>query len=119
MRAVPGFMSTSSRWGGGGGGGGSSLPIKGEDSFTLTPMCLVVGEDFVEVNIPEFFLKPGGVMCFDITLIDDMEIEGREFFLLALRDLTWGEIVDIATVTINDDDGQFWVLMTTVSWRES
>ena len=55
----------------------------------------------------EFFLKPGDPpFCLDITLMDDDMIEGREFFLVALRDLLWGEIIETAVVTINDDDGK-------------
>lgn len=59
----------------------------------------------MKVSVREFFLKPGDIMCVDVTLINDDMIEGREFFLLALQDLHWGEIVDTAAITINDDDG--------------
>ena len=55
----------------------------------------------------EFFLKPGDEpVCLDITLNNDNLIEGREFFLLALKDLRWGEITTTAVVIINDDDGK-------------
>ncbi len=37
--------------------------------------------------------------------MDDDIIEGREFFLLALKDLRWGEIIATIVVTIEDDDG--------------
>ena len=41
----------------------------------------------------------------DVTILNDNMIDGREFFLLVLLDLRWGEIVDVSVVTINDDDG--------------
>ena len=65
------------------------------------------GEDFERIKEMEFFLKPGDApLCLDITLIDDDIIEGREFFLLALKDLRWGEIIDTTVININDDDGK-------------
>ena len=54
-------------------------------------------------------------MCFDITLIDDNLITGRRFFLLALMDLRWGEIIETAAVTINDNDGTFNIATVSIS----
>ncbi len=51
------------------------------------------------------FLKPPHVFCFDITILDDNLMDGREFFLLALQDLRTLQILDTTVVTINDDDG--------------
>ncbi len=65
-----------------------------------------MGEDFEGVEAMEFFLKPGDApVCLNITLMDDDVIEGREFFLVALKDLRWGEIIDSIVININDDDG--------------
>ena len=38
--------------------------------------------------------------------MDDKEIEGLEFFLLALEDLQWGEIIGTTSITIIDDDSK-------------
>ena len=54
----------------------------------------------------EFIIKPRDTVCFNITLIDDNRLEGREFFLLAVEDLRWGEIIDTTVITINDNDGE-------------
>ena len=64
------------------------------------------GEDYEFIKEVEFFLGPGESRCISITVFDDDVIEGREFFLVALKDLRWGEIIDTTVVTINDDDGK-------------
>ena len=70
-------------------------------------VCLFfsAGEDFLPVRMLEFFLKPGERICLNVTLLDDRMIEGREFFLIVLKDLQWGEITSTTVVSINDDDG--------------
>lgn len=52
------------------------------------------------------------MVCLNVTVIDDTVIDGREFFLLALRDLSTGEVIATTVVTINDNDGKYETVIT-------
>ena len=60
--------------------------------------------DFVRLFETQFELKKGERFCRNITIINDDVIEGREFFLVLLEDLRWGEVIQILPVVIEDED---------------
>lgn len=70
--------------------------------YTLT----AVGMDYADFGTQTFFLSPGERRCFELTIFDDDEIEGLEFFLIVLEDLRWGEILTTVSVTISDNDSK-------------
>ena len=71
-----------------------------------TSILSVENVDYVRVFVDEFRPHPGEMVCFDVTLINDTIVEGREFFLVGLLDLRWGEVLSIASITIVDDDSK-------------
>ena len=52
----------------------------------------------------QFELKKGERFCRNISIINDRTIEGREFFIVFLEDLRWGEIIQLLPIVIEDDD---------------
>ena len=62
--------------------------------------------DFVRVYVDDFLIHPGELLCFNVTILEDSLVEGREFFILGLLDLRWGEVLTTATVTIEDNDSK-------------
>lgn len=51
-----------------------------------------------------FELKQGERFCRNITIINDPMVEGREFFLVVLEDLRWGEVIETLAIVIEDED---------------
>jgi hypothetical protein len=51
-----------------------------------------------------FELRQGERFCRNVTIINDQVVEGREFFLVVLEDLRWGEVIDSLAVVIEDED---------------
>ncbi|XP_064384002.1 uncharacterized protein LOC135332992 [Halichondria panicea] len=60
--------------------------------------------DYVRVYVDEFRPHPEELVCFDVTILDDSLVEGREFFLIGLLDLRWGEVLSTISITIMDND---------------
>ena len=60
--------------------------------------------DYQRLFETQFELKEGERFCRNITIINDQVIEGREFFLVVLEDLRWGEIIETLAVVIEDED---------------
>ncbi len=54
--------------------------------------------------VDEFRPHPEELVCFDVTILDDSLVEGREFFLIGLLDLRWGEVLSTISITIMDND---------------
>ena len=56
--------------------------------------------------VDEFRPHPGELICFNVTILNDTIVEGREFLLIGLLDLRWGEVLSTASITILDDDSK-------------
>ena len=65
---------------------------------------IAVNVDYERLFLTQFEIKEGERFCRNITIINDQVIEGREFFLVVLEDIRWGEIIDTLAVVIEDED---------------
>ena len=65
------------------------------------------GADYERLFETYFELGQGERFCRSITIINDQVVEGREFFLVVLEDLRWGEILDSLAVVIEDEDCKY------------
>ena len=63
--------------------------------------------DYQRLFETQFELKQGERFCRNVTIINDRMVEGREFFLVVLEDLRWGEILDSLAVVIEDEDCKY------------
>ena len=70
--------------------------------FSTNP--LTEGVDYERLFLTYFELGQGERFCRMITIINDEVVEGREFFVVVLEDLRWGEILDTLAVVIEDED---------------
>ena len=65
---------------------------------------VIVNIDYQRLFETQFELKQGEHFCRNVTIINDRMVEGREFFLVVLEDLRWGEIIDNLAIVIEDED---------------
>ena len=65
---------------------------------------IIVNVDYQRLFETQFELKQGERFCRNITIINVRMVEGREFFLVVLEDLRWGEIIDSLAIVIEDED---------------
>jgi len=77
-------------------------------------LSLVAGDDYILVVDELTFTPTGGIrMCTDVSIIDDHDTEGNEFFMVSLSQPSQSTAtVDIgvpstAIVTIVDDDSEY------------
>ena len=81
-----------------------------------TPFALVEGEDFsamdpLEATFPAGMTASGNLSCVNITILEDMVLEGQHSFDVRITDVTPDEVNVIspsnASVFIGDNDGEF------------
>ena len=72
------------------------------DKILFNPLTEDV--DYERLFETYFELREGERFCRNITIINDQLVEGREFFLVVLEDLRWGELIDALAVVIEDED---------------
>lgn len=65
---------------------------------------IIVNVDYQRLFETQFELKQGERFCRNVTIINDRMVEGREFFLVVLEDLRWGEIIETLAIVIEDED---------------
>ena len=65
---------------------------------------IIVNIDYQRLFETQFELKQGERFCRNVTIINDRMVEGREFFLVVLEDLRWGEIIETLAIVIEDED---------------
>ena len=65
------------------------------------------GVDYERLFETYFEIREGERFCRNITIINDQLVEGREFFLVILEDLRWGELIETLAVVIEDEDCKF------------
>ena len=76
-------------------------------------ISFIAGSDYVTVRETLVFNSGDTSMCFDVTILGDMEPEGRERFILQLTSDSSATIGSpgSAIVTIDDDDSPgTWIL---------
>ena len=87
---------------------------------------LVEGEDFSAMDplvatFPAGMTSSGNLACVDITILDDMALEGQHGFVVQITDVCPDEAniisPSIAAVIIGDNDGEF--VYTQLMIRES
>ena len=83
---------------------------------TFAEFSLVEGEDFSGMDsliatFPAGVTSNGDVTCVDITILDDMVLEGQHGFVVQISDISPDETniiaPSIADVIIGDNDGEF------------
>ena len=83
---------------------------------TFAEFSLVEGEDFSGVDslvatFPAASTSNGDVTCVDITILDDMALEGQHSFVVQIAHVSPDETniisPSIANVIIGDNDGEF------------
>ena len=67
--------------------------------------------DYQRLFETQFELKQGERFCRNVTIINDRMVEGREFFLVVLEDLRWGEIIETLAIVIEDEDCKIKILV--------
>lgn len=68
---------------------------------------ILEGVDYERLFETYFELGRGEKFCHLITIINDQMVEGREFFLVVLEDIRWGEIIETLAVVIEDEDCKY------------
>ncbi len=73
-------------------------------------MCVYAESvDYERVYVDEFRPHPGVQVCFNVTILEDSIVEGREFFLMGLLDHRWGEVLSTIPITILDNDSEGYI----------
>ena len=67
-------------------------------------MSTIEGVDYERLFDTYFEIREGEKFCRNISIINDRQVEGREFFLVILEDLRWGEVIDTLAIVIEDED---------------
>ena len=74
-------------------------------------LAAIAGSDYVSVSMDVVFpagTSNGGMQCIDVTIIDDIEMEGDETFTVTLTtsSSTVNLVNAVTTITITDNDGE-------------
>ena len=64
-----------------------------------------VDEDYIDIH-ENLTMDAGDSKCYELEIVDDMEIEGNETVIVGLWDvLATGSFYDLVTIVIIDNDG--------------